>query len=200
MVFSSCWREIVFGGLISIFFGFLPLSSQADSDSSMFPPRAISLTVPFEKQQTSRQCGLAAALMVTDYYGQKISDTQQDWLKSVSEAGDGIMGSELVVAFRSADYDTAVFQGTLNDEKTGLYYHLGKSRPLILMITSKDGKSSHYDVLTGYDPKKSMLLLLDPALGPVTVTTKDFEQGWKRANYFTLFAAPKKLTQITPTH
>jgi len=161
--------------------------------------QTVQLAVPFEKQETARQCGLAAAKMVCGYYGQKFNETQEDWLKTVSKAGDGIMGSELVVSLRAADYDTAVFQGTLDKKKTGLYYHLDKRRPLVIMITSKDGKASHYDVLTGYDAKNSLLLVLDPASGPLTLSTVDLLPAWKRANYFTLLAVPKKLNaQATP--
>jgi len=181
----------------------IPLLSERGADTSSpvtLSRQAVQLTVAFEKQETARECGLAAAKMIGGYYDQNLSDTQQEWLRTVSKAGEGIMGSELVVSLRAADYDTAVFPGTLDKKGTGLYYHLEKRRPLILMITSKDGKTSHYDVLTGYDPKNSLLILLDPAMGPVTVTTKDFLPAWKRANCFTLLAVPKKLNaQPTPS-
>ena len=163
--------------------------------------QAVLLKVPFEKQETPRQCGLAAANMLCAYYDQKLNDTHKDWLQTLSKSGDGIMGAEMMAVLRAADYETAVFPGTMDDKgavedkKTGLYYHLNKGRPLIVMITSKDGKSSHYDVLTGYDPRKSLLLLLDPATGPVTVSTKDFIPAWERANRFTLLAVPKKVVE-----
>ncbi|HUO57906.1 MAG TPA: papain-like cysteine protease family protein [bacterium] len=162
---------------------------------------AFHFEVPFEKQTGSRQCGLAAANMVCGYYGQPLSKTQQKWLVSVSKAGAGITGAEMMVSFRTADYESAVFAGTLDHEKTGIYYHLDHKRPLIVMITSKDKQSSHYDVLNGYDPKKGYLLLLDPASGPMTISEKDFAPAWKRANNFTLLAIPQKIAaQETPTH
>jgi ABC-type bacteriocin/lantibiotic exporter with double-glycine peptidase domain len=186
---KTVFRLFFLGGVVLFPCG----PSQAAEPKSELSKQAVQLTVPFEKQKTARECGLAAAKMIGGYYDQNMSETQQDWLRTVSKAGDGIMGSELVVSLRSADYDTAVFPGTLDKKETGLYRHLDKRRPLIVMITSKDLKTSHYDVLTGYDPKNSLLLLLDPAMGPVTVASKDFLPAWKRANYFTLLAVPKKL-------
>ena len=81
---------------------------------------------------------------------------------------------------------------------TGLYRNLDLKRPLIVMVTSVDGKISHYAVVTGYDPIKKLMILSDPAGDanePFTVAS--FEAGWKRANYFTLLAVPK--SQETPT-
>jgi len=160
---------------------------------------AVQLKVPFEKQQEPRECGLAVLKMISSFYGQKLEQTQIDWIKNNSQAGEGVMASELVIVLRAADFETALFPGTLDRKTTGLYHHLDKHRPLIVMITSKDRKSSHYDIITGYDPKKSLLLIMDPATGPVTVAAQDFEPAWQRANYLTLLAVPKKLLEKTPT-
>jgi len=160
---------------------------------------SVRIKVPVEKQETPRQCGLACAQMIGGFYGQKLSAYIVNNLESVSEAGTGIMGSELLIAFRAADYDAAVFPGTLDKEKTGLFYHLDKKRPLIVMITAKDMKNSHYDVVTGYDPINQLLLITDPSTGPMTITTKAFLPAWRRTQFFTLLAIPKKFnTEATP--
>jgi len=161
---------------------------------------AVQLTVPYFKQETSSLCGLAVVQMICDYYKQKLNQTQKDWLKTIAKSEEGLAGSELVSVLRAADYYTAVFPGTLEGKKTGLYYHLDKKRPVIVMISSKDGKNSHYDVVTGYDAKQSLLLMMDPASGPITVSTSDFSGAWKRANCFTLLAMPRKQVEAkTPT-
>jgi len=161
--------------------------------------QAVQLKVPFEQQEDPKACGLAVLKMINSYYGQKLNQAQVEWIKTNSQAGEGVMASELVTVLRAAEYDTALFQGTLDKNTTGLYYHLDKHRPVIVMITSNDGKSSHYDIVTGYDSQKSFLLIMDPATGPVTVTAKNFNEAWKRAHCFSLVAVPKKMMETTPT-
>lgn len=179
----------------------VPLAAQTPSPTAIpLSKQAVQLKVRFEKEANNRECGLAAALMVCGYYGEELGDTQTEWLQSVSKAGTGILGSELIAAFRAADYQTALFPGTLDHSLTGLYRHLEQKRPVIVMITSKDGKDSHYDVLTGYDPVKNLLLVLDPALGPLTLSATDFSAAWKRAKNFSLVAVPNDKMELTPTH
>ena len=180
--------------------GFLcPLPSRGDSQPALeLSNDAVQLKVPFERQEDPKACGLAVLKMISGYYGKKLNQAQVDWIRTNSQAGEGVMASELVTVFGAAEFDTALFQGTMDNQPTGLFYHLDKKRPLVVMITSKDGKSSHYDVVTGYDPLKSRLLILDPATGPVTAVLKDFNEAWKRAHCFTLVAVPKALMQKTP--
>lgn len=160
--------------------------------------KAVRLEVPFEKQEEPRDCGLAVLNMLSGYYGQKLNQTQVDWLKTNSQAGKGIMASELMVVLGAADFETALFQGTMDGDMTGLFHHLDKHHPLIVMITARDGDNSHYDLVTGYDPDRKLLLLNDPAVGPITVTIGDFQPAWERANRFTLLAVPKSLLAKTP--
>lgn len=187
--------------LWGMFFFFPTFVLKAGENSKPIPaptPGEVQLTVPFEKQNTPNECGLSAAKMVCGFYGQKMSGTWEDWLLAGSKGRKGILGSELVIAFNSMGYDTAVFSGTVDRKITGLYYHLDKGRPLIVMITSKDGKNSHYDVVTGYNQPKSQISVLDPALGPLILAIKDFIPAWSRANYFTLVAVPAQLMNQTP--
>lgn len=162
-------------------------------------PDAFQLTVPFVEQKTPSQCGLAVAEMLGRYYNLPLDQAQTEWLQKNSEERGGNQGADLFVVLKAAGFDTAVFPGTLDQESTGLYFHLRKRRPVIIMITSKDLKNSHYDVVTGYDPRRSRILLLDPALGPLAVDIKDFLPAWKRANFFTLVAVPRQLMEKTPT-
>ncbi len=160
---------------------------------------AVQIEIPFEKQEDPKECGLAVLKMISSFYDQKLNQAQVDWVRINSTAGEGVMASELVTVLRAAGFETALYQGTLNKDLTGLLRQLDKHRPVIVMITSKDGKSSHYDIVTGYDPVKHFLLLMDPATGPVTALYKDFEPAWRRANNFSLLAVPKKILEKTPT-
>ena len=193
MVYPTRVSKAIYAFLFPLVF--LPGTIQAaDAPAPVTLSRqAFVFDVPFIKQETPRQCGLAASQMICSYYQQEMNKTQVDWMKNFSKTGAGLMGAEVSAALRAADYETAVFAGTLSHGKNGIYYHLDRKRPLMVMITAKDQKSSHYDILRGYDPKKGLLLLLDPASGPMTVLEKDFEPAWKRANHFTLLAIPKKI-------
>lgn len=160
------------------------------------------LEIPWIKQESPNLCGLANLEMISKFYGQPLNDTQKEWLRTNAQSGVGLKGSDLVTALRAADYEAAVFPGTLSaDENTGLYYHLNKGRPLILMITSKDGRNSHYDIVTGYDLNQGQLFIIDPAVGPLTVSLKDFTTAWDRAHNFALLAMPQTLVELqsTPT-
>jgi ABC-type bacteriocin/lantibiotic exporter with double-glycine peptidase domain len=163
---------------------------------------SVKLEVSWVKQESPNLCGLANLEMIAKFYNQKLNQTQEEWLRTTAAAGSGLKGLDLVTVLRAADYEAVVFPGTLTaDENTGLFYHLKKGRPLILMITSKDGHNSHYDVLTGFDLKQGQLFVVDPAVGPLTVSLKEFALAWDRAKNFTLLAVPKSVVELqsTPT-
>ena len=194
------WITLGWVGLM----GFLSCGAQtptpAVSPVSILPP--VKLEVSWVKQENPNLCGLAALEMLTHFYNQKLNQTQEDWLRTTAGSGSGLKGLDLVTVLRAADYETAVFPGTLSgDESTGLFFHLKKGRPMILMITSKDGHNSHYDVVTGFDQKQGQLFVVDPAIGSLNVPIKDFTLAWDRAKNFTLLAMPKSLVELqsTPT-
>ena len=172
-----------------------PVATASESGkSTVFSKKAVLLKVPFKKQTEPNLCGVAAIEMISGYYNQKLNDSQYHYLKLDAKQNNGIAGATLEVVLRASDYYTAVFPGTLDDKTTSLYYHLDMERPLIVMVSSADGKTNHYLVLTGYDPEKSLIVASDPAgEGSVTLSVDDFKKGWARANYFTLVAVPKSL-------
>jgi len=77
----------------------------------------------------------------------------------------GISGASLKAALQEAGYFVAVFERSLNHKVTGLYYHLDRHRPLIVMYLHKGDILSHYVVVTGYDPVQHLLVVLGPAAG-----------------------------------
>jgi ABC-type bacteriocin/lantibiotic exporter with double-glycine peptidase domain len=162
--------------------------------------RETRLEIPWIKQESPNLCGLANLEMISKFYSEPLNDTQKEWLRTNARNGTGLKGSDLVTVLRAADYEAVVFPGTLSaDENTGLYYHLNKGRPLVLMITSKDGHNSHYDIVLGYDLNQGQLFIIDPAVGPLTVSVKDFMAAWDRAHNFTLLAMPKKIVELQST-
>jgi ABC-type bacteriocin/lantibiotic exporter with double-glycine peptidase domain len=177
-----------------------PVTSSAKTVSPKdLSHETIQLKVPFVKQEAPEDCGLAVLKMVFAYYGQTMKEAQLDWVKKNTQPEEGTAAVDLMTVFKAAGFETALYPGTLDGESTGLFLQLNKRRPVIVMITSADGKNSHYDVLVGYDPIRHYIILLDPALGQVIVRQKDFEVAWKRANHFTLLALPQDKVPPTPT-
>ncbi len=156
-------------------------------------PGKVKLDAVWVKEESPELCGLAAVEMVTDYYGQKLNDGQKDLLRACAKKGSGIKGSDLLMVIRTCDYEGAVFYGTLSPQgPAGLYYNLGQRRPLIVMLTSKDGRNSQYDLVVGYHLKQGKIFVLDPSIGPMAFSIKDFAPAWERAHFFTLLAMPEK--------
>jgi ABC-type bacteriocin/lantibiotic exporter with double-glycine peptidase domain len=176
----------------------LPCGAQTPTPTQNLPQAK--LEVAWIKQVSPNLCGLAAIEMVENFYGQKLNETQKDWLRTAAASGAGLKGSDLVTVLRAGEDEAVVFPGTLSSEgPTGLYYQLNKGRPLVVMITSKDGHNSHYDVVVGCDLKQGQLLVIDPAIGPLSVSIKDFSAAWDRARNFTLLAVPESLAQLQET-
>ncbi len=176
----------------------LPCVAQTPTPTQNLPE--IKLEVAWTKQVSPNLCGLAAIEMIEGFYGQKLNDTQKDWLRTAAASGSGLKGSDLVTVLRAEDDEAVVFPGTFSAEgPTGLYYQLNIGRPLVVMITSKDGHNSHYDVVVGYDLKQGQLLVIDPAIGPLSVPIKDFAAAWNRARNFTLLAVPESLVHLQET-
>jgi hypothetical protein len=59
------------------------------------------------------------------------------------------------------------------------------------MLTPAQGGENHYQLVTGYDPERSLVSLLDPARGPLAMPLAQFQAAWERANSFTFLAVPK---------
>jgi ABC-type bacteriocin/lantibiotic exporter with double-glycine peptidase domain len=149
--------------------------------------QAVRVELACQRQTASNLCGLAVLGMLTGYYQQPIRASELEGLHEEANTTDGISGASLKVVLEEAGYFVAVFPGTLDHAVSGLYHHLDLKRPLIVMTGSG---TRHYSVAVGYDETKSMIVLLDPALGAIAVSVAEFTQEWEKANYFTLLAMP----------
>jgi hypothetical protein len=162
------------------------------SSEETFSDLAVLIDVPLKTQKNAYLCGLAVVEMLTTYYDQPLSEEQAQYLKGESSKQNGITGLTLEVTLRSADYYTAIFPGTLDHKDTGLYHQLDLHRPLIVMLASDKDKPGHYELVTGYDPKRLLVSVLDPARGALALPVASFMANWKKANFFTLLAVPEK--------
>jgi ABC-type bacteriocin/lantibiotic exporter with double-glycine peptidase domain len=155
-----------------------------------FSPKSTLLEVPFIRQSNPTLCGPATAEMLTLYYGKRLATDRIKALKKEADLGKGIKGSSLEAALKGSGYHTAIFVGALDKKPKGLYHHLDKRRPLIVMLSPEGGQENHYLLVAGYDPKNGLIALLDPAKGPLAMPVASFKASWERANSFTLLAVP----------
>lgn len=164
------------------------------TDRMFFSDKAIILDLPFESQKKNNLCGLAAVNMITEYYKILLTDKQRKILASEADKNNGISGAVLKSILEDAGYYVAVFPGTIDNEVTGIYYHINKNRPLIIMSETEEGMGRHYSLLVGYDPVFSYIVLLDPGRGRIVMDKEKFYKKWEQANRFTLLAVPSQAT------
>jgi hypothetical protein len=124
--------------------------------------------------------------------------SQRQPLLDEAKTGEGITGASLKTALEKSGYAVSVFTGTLDHEVTGLYYHLDRGRPLIVMFATDDGSRAHYLLVTGYDPETNMVAVLDSLSGKHAVRLKDFRSRWNNAHQFTLLAVPANAESAGP--
>jgi len=151
-------------------------------------PRTVRLDVPYQSQDGQELCGLAAVGMLTAYYGRPLAPAALAALRLQAQAERGLSGEALKAALTAGGYDVEVFAGTLDHQPQGLYHHLDLKRPCLVMTGAAP---RHYAVAVGYDPGTGVILLLDPAQGPLTVPWRDLIRPWDRAHDFTLLAVPR---------
>ncbi len=153
-------------------------------------PTARILDVPFEPQGEATDCGVAAADMVTRYYGAPLAGAPRERLASEARTRGAVSGRALKASLQEAGYFAALFAGSLDREVTGLYRQLDLGRPLIVMVRPSPAAPGHYVVLAGQDAARGVLVILDPLVGPRVVETARFLKAWEGAGRFTLLAAP----------
>ncbi len=152
------------------------------------------LNVPAEKQRSEFLCGLAAADMLSRYYGVPLASGQHQQLQIEANRNGGITGMALKNAFLASEYTAVVFGGSLDRELTGIYRHLDLRRPLIVMFSAKAGTPGHYVVLIGYDTTRELLVVLDPEHGRLNLSRQRFLRLWEPSGRFTLLAVPRPMT------
>ncbi len=152
---------------------------------------AVVLPVPFEKQASDNLCGLAVADMVSRYYGVPLPRLTRRRLLQDTQTRGGISGRDLKAAFAQAGYTALLFPGDLGQDAAGIYRHLERRRPLIVMFGSGKRSPGHYLVVAGYDPARRTLVMLDPEFGRRIESRRTFLRDWTPSGRFTLLVIPK---------
>jgi ABC-type bacteriocin/lantibiotic exporter with double-glycine peptidase domain len=165
-------------------------SSGKLADIGTFSSKAKLLEVPFQRQADPTLCGVAVAQMLSQYYSRPLREKDLAALKREARKMKGIKGSSLEKAFQAAGYHTAIFAGSLDRKPKGLYHHVDLKRPLIVMLSQEGSQENHYQLVAGYDPKRALVSVLDPAKGPLALPVASFKSSWERAKAFTFLAVP----------
>jgi ABC-type bacteriocin/lantibiotic exporter with double-glycine peptidase domain len=149
---------------------------------------AVRLELPFVRQESTNDCGLASISALCRYWQVALpSEERASLTRRAAETG-GLSGGELQTTLERLGFEVYLFQGRLDRSATGLYKHVDSGRPPLVML-SGEGNGPHYEILLGYDEPRGNVILLDPVRGEVLLTTANFEQVWARCNHFTLLAS-----------
>ena len=149
------------------------------------------LAVPLQKQTAPNLCGVVTITMLADYYQRPLSAGQITSLKAYAIAHNGLPGSLIQATLSSAGYYAVIYPGALDHSVTGAYTNIDKGRPSIVLLKSTIDGSTHFSILSGYDPDKHYVILSDPVVGLSIMNAKDFMVRWRGAGRFTLLAVPK---------
>lgn len=140
---------------------------------------SVRLSVPHVRQAGTHSGGLASAQMVARYYKSPLSPRVERLMRLASTSGD-LSGGELRSSLESSGYRVSVFTGRLGHGASGLYSHLDRGEPVIVML------GSSYMIVDGYDGES--LWFIDPRHGSVRTTAADFDLAWQDSRRFALVA------------
>lgn len=134
------------------------------------------LEVPYVRQASRADCGMAALASVMAYY-QGPAHSQRDLLERYPPASpEGYALGELRDIARAHGLVAFVVPGEL----ALLRGHLDRGRPLIVPL------HDHYVVVAGIDDERGTVIAMDPARGPVALELDDFAAGWAEMNHAVL--------------
>jgi predicted double-glycine peptidase len=181
------------GAALALALPLMTLGCATTSGMKTLSDQAVLLDLPAVRQTAPDLCGEVALEMLTRYYNVPLTDEQETRLKTEAKQEQGITGATLKQVLEEQDYFVAVFSGTLDRKVSGLYNHLDKRRPLIVMIEGDGPDKNHYVLAVGYDEGTNAIVLLDPVRGEIAMPLVNFRKVWGKVNNFTMLAVPKNL-------
>ncbi|MDE2274476.1 MAG: C39 family peptidase [Gammaproteobacteria bacterium] len=195
----ALWRRTLGAVLIST--AISACSTLGSTSFASLRPSAtrILLPVPFQRQHTENECALAAASMVAAYYQQPLQPQTIASLKADAGINGGVSGRALETALEQSDFYSVIFHGSFSDGDTGLYHHLKRGRPIIIMLTqygTLNGRRTqygHYVVVVGFDAARGKEFVLDPLRGAVVYSKTRLRNYWKNSDYFSALVMPNHL-------
>ncbi len=122
----------------------------------------LSQRYPFFLQQSASDCGAACLVMIGRYWGKRFSVNRLRELASVDRNGASLNG--LASAAESIGFTTRMVTATLNK----------LAEQTLPVIAHWQGK--HYVVV--YKVTRQQVIIADPAIGQLTLSREEFDQGW----------------------
>jgi ABC-type bacteriocin/lantibiotic exporter with double-glycine peptidase domain len=134
------------------------------------------LDVPYIRQASRADCGMAALASVMSYYHGPVP-SHRDLLDRYPPASpEGYSLGELRDIARAHGLEAFVVPG----DEAFLRSQVGRGRPLIVPL------HDHYVVVVGLDDGRNKVLAMDPARGPVQLELNDFAAGWEQMHHAVL--------------
>ncbi|MFN6570917.1 peptidase domain-containing ABC transporter [Dendronalium sp. ChiSLP03b] len=117
---------------------------------------------PFFEQQSASDCGAACLVMISRYWGKRLSVNRLREQANVNRSGASLRG--LTVAAESIGFTTRPVKASLDR----------LAQQTLPAIAHWEGK--HYIVV--YEINKKQVIVGDPAIGQRTLTYAEFKAGW----------------------
>lgn len=162
----------------------------APTTRTTISPEARILELPFLEQDEMYACGLASVQALCSYWNVSIAPAEEARLAQLANAEQGLSGAELRAALEGLGFETFLFHGALNRSATGLFEHIDKQRPALVMLAPTPD-ARHYVLFIGYDATERNACVLDPVRGRVLLPYETFEAQWAPCDRFTLLAVPR---------
>jgi ABC-type bacteriocin/lantibiotic exporter with double-glycine peptidase domain len=143
---------------------------------------------PLVLQPGTKDCGAAALSSVVRYWGRAATPEAIEGF--TGHSNERLRAGDLERFARASGLSSYVFYGTMTD----VVYELQRGRPVIVglgKVIEPKKALAHYEVVVGYEPKKKLVLLLDPGRGWQVDTFEGFGREW---------AASKGVTVVVFLH
>jgi len=138
---------------------------------------------PQTLQEKNDDCGAAVLASVMRFWGHEV--TPRSILSAVRRDDNRLRAGDMATYARQAGLHSYVFFGTMKD----IVHELSRGRPIIVGLGKQIAERkalSHYEVVIGYEPKKKLVLLLDPGRGFQVDSLQAFAEEWTRTRGVTI--------------
>lgn len=155
------------------------------------------LAVEPVEQESADTCGLAALHALVGYHSLELSEPEHARLACLARERRGLSAQELRDALVPLGLEVHVFAGAFEGSPIALVAQLEAGRPVLVLCSPGDGEL-HYVLVTGWDPTRGLVALLDPRRGRVAIERARFETWWEAAGRLTLLATPQAFPRSDP--
>ena len=157
-------------------------------------PGSIALDVRPVRQSGESDCGLACLEALLAYWGRDMDDAGRERFSEERLEKEGIAALDVRDYLISRDFRAAVVPGALDSSRpAGLLHVLARGWPVIVQRARSADEPTrlHYAIVTGHEPGRRWVLLMDPARGIGAMDCDEFDALWAAAGRLMIVAAPR---------